>query len=219
MSVFNKRLIAITGRKPRIGLLGGSFNPAHKGHLHITRLALSRLNLDEVWWLVSPQNPLKDAEGMAPMKERLAGAMALVKDRKVRVTDIESVLGTHYTIDTLKALKCHFPQAQFVWIIGADNLVQMSRWKNWAAIFQAVAIAVFARPDYSSKALNSIASKRFAKFRVGQSQVAGLFSFKPPVWAFLNISLCALSATKIRNTASSNRRKETVKKETTHPKK
>jgi nicotinate-nucleotide adenylyltransferase len=219
VSVLNKRLPTVVGRRPRIGLLGGSFNPAHKGHLHISRLALKHLDLDAVWWLVSPQNPLKSTEGMAPMEERLARAVALAKDRKIWVTDIESTLGTHYTIDTLAALKGHFPQARFVWIIGADNLIQMSHWKNWTAIFEAVVVAVFARPDYSSKALTSTAAKRFARRRINQLQAAGLIELTPPAWSFLCIPLSAASATKIRNGTSDDWQRATRNKEFNHTKK
>ena len=150
------------------------------------------------------------------MEERLARAVALAKDRKIWVTDIESTLGTHYTIDTLAALKGHFPQARFVWIIGADNLIQMSHWKNWTAIFEAVVVAVFARPDYSSKALISTAAKRFARRRIHQSQAAGLIELNPPAWTFLSIPMSTASATKIRNGTSDNWQRALKKKEINH---
>ena len=200
-------------------MLGGSFNPAHAGHLHISRLALERLDLDEIWWLVSPQNPLKATEGMAPIEERLARAVALAKDRKIWVTDIESTLGTHYTVDTLAALKGHFPQARFVWIIGADNLIQISRWKNWTAIFESVAVAVFARPDYSFKALTSTAAKRFARRRINQFQAANLIEINPPAWIFLSIPLSPASATKIRDGSSNDWQRAILKKEINHTQK
>src|SRR3954471_15978292 len=108
----------------RIGLLGGSFNPAHEGHVHLSREAIKRLDLDEVWWLVSPQNPLKPARGMAPLEERMAGAVRLAEPPRLRVTDLEARLGTRYTADTILALKRRFPATRFVWLMGADNLRQ-----------------------------------------------------------------------------------------------
>jgi len=174
--------------------------------LHISRLALERLCLDEVWWLVSPQNPLKTAEGMAPLADRLAGARAVAgrgaRGLKVWPTDIESDLGTHYTADTLAALKGRFPNTRFVWIMGADNLAEIARWKNWTVIFETVPVAVFARPAYSFRALTSTAAKRFAGRRMDPSQAAGLVGQKPPAWVFLHIPLSTASATKIRDGSS-----------------
>ena len=131
----------------RVGLLGGSFNPAHEGHLHISRLALDHLGLDELWWLVSPRNPMKPARGMASFDERLAGARTVAADPRIAVSGIERRLGTRYTADTLRALGARFPRIAFVWVMGADNLAQISRWKDWTAIFEAVPIAVFDRPS------------------------------------------------------------------------
>ena len=150
----------------RIGLLGGSFNPAHGGHLHISRLALSRLDLDEVWWLVSPQNPLKPAAGMAPFAERLeAAARVAAAERRIRVSDIEARLGSTYTADTLKALRRRFPRARFVWLMGGDNLAQLPYWKRWQDIFRTAPIAVFDRPSTALTALAGIAARRFARAR------------------------------------------------------
>ena len=216
MSILNKRLSSITGRGPRVGLLGGSFNPAHEGHLHISRLALKLLDLDEIWWLVSPQNPLKKIIGMAPLEERLKWASVLAKNRKIFVTNIESYLETHYTIDTLTALKKHFPQTRFAWIIGADNLSQISRWKKWTEIFQSVPVAVFARPDYSLKALTSTAAKRYAKHRINQSQSANFIEQYPPAWTFLSIPMINISSTKIRDGFNNKYKSLTLKKESNH---
>jgi nicotinate-nucleotide adenylyltransferase len=199
MTVRAKRPIPVAGRRPRVGLLGGSFNPAHAGHLHISRLALERLGLDEVWWLVSPQNPLKSVQGMAPLAERLAGARLLARGRRLWATDIEHDLGTPYTADTLAALKSRFPHTRFVWIMGADNLCEISRWNNWTAIFEAVPVAVFARPAYSFKALTSTAAKRYAGRRISENQAAGLVGSAPPAWVFLHIPLSSASATEIRD--------------------
>lgn len=183
----------------RVGLLGGSFNPAHDGHAHISRLALRHLHLDQVWWLVSPQNPLKSADGMAGLADRLAGAQAVIgKDERIRVTDIERHLGTRYTADTLAALKDRFPDVKFVWLMGADILVQMPRWKRWRTVFRAVPIAVFARPSYSLRALSGQAAWRFAGARKRSTRAPDLADAAPPAWIFLKTPLHGASATQIR---------------------
>lgn len=186
-------------RRLRIGLLGGSFNPAHAGHLHISKLALQRLGLDYVWWLVSPQNPLKPVEGMAPLVERLRAAHAVARAHpRVRVSAIEARLGTRYTVDTLAALRRHFPATRFVWLMGADNLAQVVRWKQWSRIFHLTAIAVVARGSYVMRALAGKAAKRFRRFRVTPGRARRMASKAPPVWAFLPTPLHAASATAIR---------------------
>ncbi len=184
--------------KARVRLLGGSFNPAHGGHLHISRLALERLGLDQVWWLVSPQNPLKPAAGMAPLEERLAQARTIVDDRRIVVTAIERDLGTRYAVDTLKLLKRRFADTRFVWVMGADNLVQVPRWKAWRTVFRTVPIAVFARPTYSSRALSGRAAQRFAGAPVRTMRAGGQADMKPPAWVFLHTRLHGTSATRIR---------------------
>ena len=152
-----------TRRGRRVGLLGGSFNPAHEGHLYISRLALKALRLDEVWWLVSPQNPLKPQAGMAPFAERLAGARALARDRRIKVSAIEQDLATRYTVDTLDKLAQRYRDLRFVWLIGADNLEQLPKWKGWSRIFHMVPIAVFARDTYDSRALTGQAALRHSR--------------------------------------------------------
>ena len=190
---------ATTGRHRRIGILGGSFNPAHAGHLHISRHALDRLRLDEVWWLVSPQNPLKPIDGMATFEDRMNGARVLTQGSKIRVSDLEREIGTQYTADTLKALKGRFPRCRFVWIMGADNLIEINHWNKWTAIFETVPVAVLARPDYSFKALVSTAAKRFQRYRIKEIRASALADSKPPAWVFLEIPLSAASATLIRS--------------------
>ena len=193
-------------RRPRrVGLLGGSFNPAHDGHVHISQLALQRLSLDEVWWLVSPQNPLKPSDGMAPLAERLAAAREFVRHPRIRVTDWERRLGTVYTADTLPALCRRHANCQFVWLMGADNLLQMPRWKSWTDIFDAVPIAVFARPDYSLKALSGPAAQRYARFRLAERAAPCLASKTPPAWVFLSVRLHPASSTAIRASLASRR--------------
>jgi nicotinate-nucleotide adenylyltransferase len=183
----------------RIGLLGGSFNPAHGGHLHISRLALRRLDLDEVWWLVSPQNPLKPEAGMAPFAERLARAEAVAAaDRRIRVSAIEARLRTTYTADTLRALHRRFPRTRFVWLMGGDNLVQFPYWQRWQDIFHTVPVAVFDRPGTALTALAGKAARRFANARVPVTAARRLASMPPPAWAFFHTRLDSRSATGIR---------------------
>ena len=122
-------------RGPRVGLLGGSFNPAHMGHRHISILALRRLQLDQIWWLVSPQNPLKAVKEMAPYTERLASARKVSGDRRIHACEAEAQMETRYTIDTLRSLKVHHPHHRFVWIMGANNLIQITKWRHWIEIF------------------------------------------------------------------------------------
>jgi nicotinate-nucleotide adenylyltransferase len=189
----------------RVGLLGGSFNPAHRGHLHISREAQKRLGLDQVWWLVSPQNPLKAADGMAPLAERLAAAQSLVDGRRLVATDIETVLGTRYTADTLRALRRRFPKVNFVWLMGADNLIQVSQWEDWQRIFHCLPVAALARPTYSLRASRSKAAERFKAARWAERRVRGLAEATPPAWTFLHIRLSPLSATRIRAAGTAGR--------------
>ena len=185
-------------RGRRIGLLGGSFNPAHAGHRDISLAALQRLALDEVWWMVSPQNPLKPEAGMAPFAERMAGARALARHPRIRVSDIEARLGTRFTAATLAALRRRFPRDRFVWLMGADNLLQIPHWKDWTQIFHAVPVAVLARPTYSLSALAHKAAQRFAKARLPERSARTLARRVPPAWIFLHGRLNPLSATTIR---------------------
>lgn len=182
----------------RIGLLGGSFNPAHEAHRLISLEALKRLELDEVWWLVSPQNPLKPVAGMGPLEERLARARAAAAHSRIRPTGIEALLASHYTADTLRALVRRFPRVRFVWLMGADNLIQLTEWKDWSEIFHTVAVAVFDRPSYSLRACAATAARRFARHRLGERQARGLAGRAPPAWVFIHSRLSPLSATQIR---------------------
>jgi nicotinate-nucleotide adenylyltransferase len=182
----------------RVGLLGGSFNPAHAGHLHISRLAIETLRLHEVWWLVSPQNPLKPSAGMAPHARRLAGARALARDSRIRVTDLERRLGTRYTIDTLRAIKAAFPELRFVWLMGADNLAQLPRWRQWRDILAESPVAIFDRPSYAGPALSGVAAREFERWRVDPAQGANLLYRRLPAWIFFRTPLDDTSATEIR---------------------
>lgn len=182
----------------RIGLLGGSFNPAHDGHRYISLLALKRLDLDAVWWIVTPQNPLKSASETAPFAERMAGAIKVARHPRIRVTDIEQRLGTVHTAGTLMALLPRFPDCRFVWLMGADNLVQICAWKHWRSIFSLVPIAVFSRAPYSRSAFASRAARAFSDYRVPESRARSLAMMRSPAWLFLNIPPHSGSATRIR---------------------
>ena len=186
------------GSLRRIGLLGGSFNPAHQGHRDISLAALKYLGLDEIWWLVSPQNPLKPVAGMAPFAERLASARAMARHPRIRVTDIESRLGTRFTADTLKALLTRFPSCRFVWLMGADNLAQISSWRDWQKIFHLTPIAVFDRPTYTVKALTALAARRFRRSRRREATLKMLAATPAPAWVFVHHRLNPISATAIR---------------------
>jgi nicotinate-nucleotide adenylyltransferase len=179
----------------RIGLLGGSFNPAHSGHLYASRLALSQLDLDYVWWLVSPQNPLKPAEGMASLSARLTAAQTFAGPRIV-VTDLEAKLGTQFTIDTLNALKRRFPQLLFVWLMGSDTLADFPRWRRWQDIFLAVPVAIVARPG---TALAARMSKPAHRFRAAFTTPSRSFAAERlPAWTVLDAKRNSSSATALR---------------------
>lgn len=186
----------------RIGLLGGSFNPAHEGHLHVSVAALKHLGLDEVWWLVSPQNPLKQTGGMAPLEDRLERARETARHPRIRVTAIERDFGTRYTIATLLALVRRFPRMRFVWLMGADNLTQVPRWADWTRIFDLVPVAVFARPSYSLRAMTGKAATRYRSDMIAAGSGDVLPTAAPPAWAFFPIRLHHASATEIRAEAA-----------------
>lgn len=186
-------------RHLKIGLLGGSFNPAHDGHLHISREALKRLGLDQVWWLVSPQNPLKPARGMASFVERMASARAVAsRHPRIRVSDLEARLGTRFTADTLLRFRRRHPRHRFVWLMGSDNLRQIRHWKDWHKIFKLVPLAVFSRLSYDSNALAGLAALRYRRARVAEGASRTLVYREPPAWVFLAIRRHPASATAIR---------------------
>lgn len=186
-------------RRVRVGLLGGSFNPAHDGHRHVAELALTLLGLDQVWALVSPQNPLKSADGMAPQALRLASAQAVLgRHPRLAATDLESALGTRFTADTLIRLRLRFPHVRFVWLMGADNLAQMQRWSRWKRIFTVVPIAILARSPYSWVALAAPAARAMGRYRQKSARARGLAALTPPAWVFLHTRLHPASATEIR---------------------
>ena len=185
----------------RVGLLGGSFNPAHDGHRHIARLALQRLRLDQVWLLVSPGNPLKPVAGMAPLAARFVTADAIADGRRILATAIESALGTRYTADTLAKLRQRFPRTTLVWLMGADNLEQLPRWHRWLEIARSGAFAVLPRPTYNHRALAGQAAKRLHASRRASHLAPALAGMAMPAWVFLPAPQHAASATAIRAAA------------------
>jgi nicotinate-nucleotide adenylyltransferase len=182
----------------RIGLLGGSFNPAHAGHRHIIVLARQRLRLNQVWLLVSPGNPLKSRRGMALLEQRLASARAIADGRRVIATAIEADWATRYTIDTLRRLLQRFPRVRFVWLMGADILAQLPRWRRWLEFVRRIPIAVLPRPGYNRQALASQAARRFASARRPARSAPRLAELTAPAWVFLRVSELAASASAIR---------------------
>jgi nicotinate-nucleotide adenylyltransferase len=182
----------------RVGLFGGSFNPAHEGHAHVAETALQRLDLDRVIWLVSPQNPLKPSDETADLAERMAGARAMANGPGMLVSDAETLLGSAYTIDTVRALKARFPGVKFVWIMGADSLATFHRWRGWTQIMREVPVAVISRPWISLKSRFSPAALRFARYRWPSSRALGLAGSKPPAWVFLFGRFNFMSSTALR---------------------
>ena len=188
----------------RIGLLGGSFNPAHEGHLHISREALKRLHLDEVWWLVSPRNPLKESSDLEEYAVRLGHARQIARDPRIRVLDVEQRQGLYYTIDSLRYLSARYPTMDFVWLMGADNLAGFHRWRNWRDIAQAFPIAILDRAPYALKALAGPFARSFSATRMPASAAPLLASSAPPCWLYLSIPRHPMSATHLRKTLGKN---------------
>ena len=178
-------------------MLGGSFNPAHEGHRHVATLARKRLRLDQVWLLVSPGNPLKPRTGMAPLAQRLASARAIADGRRIVATGIEAALHSHFTIDTLRLLPRRFPNAKFVWLMGADNLAELPRWRRWLDIVHLMSFAVLPRPTYNHRAHAGQAARRLGSVRRSARQ-APLLPGLAPGWVFLPAPQNAMSATALR---------------------
>lgn len=185
-----------TGR--RIGLLGGSFNPAHGGHRRISLFTLHALGLDEVWWLVSPGNPLKPREGMAPLQARYASAVRQARRAPIRASVIERELGTRYTVDTLAAIQRRYPKHEFVWLMGSDNLAQFHLWRDWREIARSMPIAVIARPGYDGAAVASPAMAWLRRYRVSTASFAKGGEWSAPALVTLRFDPDPRSATAIR---------------------
>lgn len=182
----------------RVGLLGGSFNPAHDGHRYISVEAMKRLGLDAVWWIVSPGNPLKDPSGMAPLERRLAVARRIADHPRIHVDAPEARLGTRYTADTLPRLRRAMPRTRFVWLMGADNLAQVTKWQRWQAIVDSMPLAVIDRDGYSIEGLGSLMAVRYRHSRLCAGARTSVATTQPPVWTFIPLRRHPQSATAIR---------------------
>ncbi|MBK0327596.1 nicotinate-nucleotide adenylyltransferase [Rhodobacteraceae bacterium F11138] len=180
-----------------VGLFGGSFDPPHAGHVHVTREALKRFSLDRIWWLVSPGNPLKE-HGPAPLMRRMTAARTLLKDPRVTVSDLETRLGTRATADTITRLQAIYPGVRFVWLMGADNLAQFHKWQDWRRIMQMVPVGVLARPGDRISARMSPAAWIYRQSRVSGSASHALVRKLPPAWCFVNLPMIDLSSSAIR---------------------
>jgi nicotinate-nucleotide adenylyltransferase len=205
----NRPITSVEGpcRAPRlrVGLLGGSFNPAHQGHLAISLEALKRLKLNRVWWLVSPQNPLKPMDETADLEKRLAGARALARHPRLVVSDLERKIGTRYTVETLRWLTRR--RDRFVWLIGADNLVQLPQWQRWRRLVRMAPIAVFDREPYSYVALAGRMARAYAGKRLVERRAPVLADSPPPAWVYLRLRRHPVSSTAIRQKQAASRRR------------
>ncbi|MBT4203824.1 MAG: nicotinate-nucleotide adenylyltransferase [Rhodobiaceae bacterium] len=188
-----------TNKGQKIALLGGSFNPAHSGHVQISEIALKKLNLDYVLWLVSPKNPIKNYENLIPIEQRVEKARSIISNKKILVTDIESKINTKYTIDTLKYLTTRYAERKFVWLMGADNLTDFHLWKSWKEIAKIMPIVIIDRPESSLKALASLAANYLKQYRLDEEDSNYLIYKKAPAWIFIHDQLNGISSTKIRN--------------------
>jgi nicotinate-nucleotide adenylyltransferase len=182
----------------RIGLLGGSFNPAHAGHVEISLTALKRLGLDQVWWVVTPGNPLKRSSKLLGVSQRVEAAKKIANHPRIAVTGFPGEKGPPYTVDLLTELKRRHPAVSFVWLMGADNLAEFHRWRSWQRIFETAPIAVLDRPGFRLKARASQAATRFQEFHVDESDAQGLARMTPPAWTIITHRLSPLSSTAIR---------------------
>jgi nicotinate-nucleotide adenylyltransferase len=189
----------------KIGLFGGTFDPPHDAHLAACLLAMKRVGLDRVWWLVTPGNPLKDTRHLAPLSERLAAARELANHPRIIVTGLEAAIGTRYTYDTIAYLRARCPGVRFVWIMGADNLRSFHRWENWRGIARLLPIAVVDRLGPSLYAASAPAAHALARARIPESAAQALPTRKPPAWVFLHGLKSPLSSTALRAQRSRRR--------------
>jgi len=182
----------------RIGLLGGSFNPPHEAHLLISEIALKRIGLDRVWWIVTPGNPLKSGSGLAPLAERMRLCREMAVDRRIVVTAFEQGLPSRYTAATIAFLRARRPGVRFVWLMGADCLAEFHRWKLWREMLETMPAAVIDRPGWHFQALASPAGGAYAGARLPEARARLLPSARAPAWTFLSGPLSAQSSTAIR---------------------
>jgi nicotinate-nucleotide adenylyltransferase len=181
-----------------IGLLGGTFDPPHAAHLHISQVALKRLGLDQLWWLVTPDNPLKSRSDVATFAKRLDAAQRMARHQRIEVTGFEASLGSVYTADMLAFLHKRFPGTRFIWVMGADNLKQFHHWRRWRDILKTVPVAVIDRPGCRYAARAGIAAQCFASAYIDESDARGLHRYRPPAWTFLSAPLLDISSTQLR---------------------
>jgi nicotinate-nucleotide adenylyltransferase len=186
-------------RGQRVGLYGGSFNPPHEGHSHVAQAALRRLRLDRVIWLVTPGNPLKDADALDPLATRMSEVRGLARGPAMIVSDVERRLGSRYTVDTVRWFKARFPGVKFVWIMGADNLAGFHRWKGWRDLMLETPVAVISRPGVALKSRFSPMARRFAGARLPAERAGRLADAKPPAWVYLPAPFRFVSSTALRD--------------------
>lgn len=191
-----KTPVALPGQ--RIGLLGGTFNPPHQGHVQVSQIALRRLGLDRLWWLVTPGNPLKSNGGLPPLADRIATCRRLMREPRVVVTGFEAALGSPFTASTVEFLVCRYPGTAFVWVMGADNLASFHRWRRWQDIARLVPVAVVDRPGWRLKALASPAARTLWRSRLPEDRASLLPLATPPAWTLLTGPLSPQSSTAIR---------------------
>ncbi|MGB0477996.1 MAG: nicotinate-nucleotide adenylyltransferase [Parvibaculales bacterium] len=181
----------------KVALFGGSFDPPHDGHRLVAKAALRALKVDYVWWLVSPQNPLKSHKPKA-LAKRLAAVRDLADERRFMVSDEETRLGTFYAIDTVRALKAAYPQVTFIWLIGADNLSGLHRWKDWQSLMREIPLAVYPRPGAAHKAALSPAARAFDYARLDTAAAAQLPLYQAPAWVMLDGARSSLASSQLR---------------------
>lgn len=188
----------VAGEGQKIGLFGGSFNPPHEGHINLCDLALKRLELDQIWWMVTPGNPLKDTSQLAPLEKRVEKCHAIISHPKIRVTAFEAKHKVRFTADTLRVVKRLRPRNDFVWLMGADNLEDFHRWQDWREIANMMPIAVIDRPGSTLSYHSSKASIALSEYRIDEADASLLSHMKPPAWTFLHGPRSSLSSTQLR---------------------
>lgn len=203
-SILARTPLALPGQ--RVGLLGGSFNPAHNGHLQISKIAQRQLDLDQVWWLVSPGNPLKSNDGIPSTAARIARAKTLGLPNWLKVTDFEAKLGTSYTAKTLRFLSQRYPSVRFVWLMGADNLATFHRWHDWRGIAETIPIAIANRPGYRFQSVASPAAHAFKTNRIADARIRLLPGQRPPAWGFVQGPQSDASSTELRRKSQTSQR-------------